>query len=119
MAAVTRQREQLAGQRGVHDLDVRANIELVELEPLAHALRALAGLEQRAALNGDGAAIAQFLAVFLDELAVERHLALGRGKVDALPAEGAEYDRLDRLRDRKSTRLNSSHVSESRMPSSA
>ena len=45
-----------------------------------------------------------------------------RSEVDALAqrcAQHAEVLHHARLRDRKSTRLNSSHVSESRMPSSA
>ena len=33
--------------------------------------------------------------------------------------EGAERELLERYRDRKSTRLNSSHIQKSRMPSSA
>ena len=41
------------------------------------------------------------------------------GAVDQLPLALADLDNSGRIRDRKSTRLNSSHMSESRMPSSA
>ena len=43
---------------------------------------------------------------------------MGKDKKTPVTIDGVEYD-FDEMTDRKSTRLNSSHVSESRMPSSA
>ena len=53
----------------------------------------------------------------IDEEAT-RHAALG-GFDDEEEAERAHFDSLTTVLDRKSTRLNSSHSGESRMPSSA
>ena len=70
-----------------------------------------------------GAAAARGVAIVIDVFracSLQAH-ALARGADCVLPVEDVEEARaLKRAHpDRKSTRLNSSHVSESRMPSSA
>src|ERR1043166_1709922 len=71
-----------------------------------------------ALLGGDAATRREAAA---DDLTVERrHGALDLGEARARRRAGAREPRHRRQQaDRKSTRLNSSHVSESRMPSSA
>ena len=72
------------------------------------------------AMNGRVDAIADFCISIVD--ATAPHVCAFKPQIAYFAAVGAEAQ-LERvcahIRDRKSTRLNSSHVSESRMPSSA
>ena len=66
------------------------------------------------------AAIAERLAQLgLTQKEAAARLGLAQPQVSALINERSEGFSLDRLIDRKSTRLNSSHIQKSRMPSSA
>ena len=67
--------------------------------------------------------VPEVFTAYVDEAVTTRSAFLSSGVIQPLDilnaTEGGDYVNVPSWSDRKSTRLNSSHVSESRMPSSA
>ena len=100
----------VAGQVGLHVALAVASLCLV---PVARRLRT------RTALDRLGVAVTSFDLAFFLVYAVTYHGERGRGTLISLFVLVEAANPALAALDRKSTRLNSSHVSQSRMPSSA